>query len=60
LSRADLATGRPGPCIIEEYDATCVVPPGAEAVLDRWDNIVMTLAPPVRAAKRRSKTPAVA
>jgi N-methylhydantoinase A len=53
LRRADLATPRPGPCIIEEYDATCVVPPAAEAALDRFDNIVMTLAAP--APKRARK-----
>ena len=29
LGRADLAAGRAGPLIVEEYDATCVVPPGA-------------------------------
>ena len=34
LRRADLATGRAGPLIVEEYDATCVVPPGASAELD--------------------------
>ena len=28
-SRSDLATSRAGPLIVEEYDATCVVPPGA-------------------------------
>src|SRR5881296_692536 len=33
LDRPDLATPRVGPCIIEEYDATCVVPPGARAAL---------------------------
>ncbi|MEJ0068917.1 MAG: hypothetical protein WDO24_09560 [Pseudomonadota bacterium] len=55
LRREDLASARSGPCIIEEYDATSVVPPRAEAVLDRWDNIVMTLAPPTRAAKRTRK-----
>ena len=41
LSRADLATPRAGPAVIEEYDATCVVPPGARAGLDAWGNIVM-------------------
>jgi N-methylhydantoinase A len=43
LDRADLATACPGPCIIEEYDSTCVVPPGALAVLDRLGNIAITL-----------------
>ena len=29
--------------IIEEYDATCVVPPGATAELDAGGNIVIEL-----------------
>jgi len=29
--------------IIEEYDATCVVPPGARAELDAGGNIVIEL-----------------
>ena len=43
LSRADLGAGRAGPLIIEEYDATCLVPPGARAELDAAGNIVTTL-----------------
>jgi N-methylhydantoinase A len=43
LRRPDLTAPRPGPCIIEEYDATCLVPPRAEAVLDDIGNIVLTL-----------------
>lgn len=43
LRRSDLATARPGPCIIEEYDATCVVPPGWTASLDAGGNIVVQL-----------------
>ena len=43
LSRGDLATPREGPAVIEEYDATCVVPPGARAGLDAGGNIVMEL-----------------
>jgi N-methylhydantoinase A len=31
-----------GPLIIEEYEGTTVVPPGASAVLDACDNIVIT------------------
>jgi N-methylhydantoinase A len=46
VGRGDLAGGRRGPCIVEEYDATCVVPPGARAALDAWGNIVIDLAPP--------------
>jgi N-methylhydantoinase A len=45
LRRPDLTTPRSGPCIVEEYDATCLVPPRAEAVLDRLGNIVLTLGP---------------
>ena len=43
LRRGALAQAQTGPCIIEEYDATCLVPPGARAVLDRFGNIVIDL-----------------
>ena len=43
LRRSDLAKARTGPAIIEEYDATCVVPPGARAALDAGGNIVIDL-----------------
>ena len=44
LSREGLAgRARAGPLIVEEYDATCVVPPGAAASLDAWGNIVIDL-----------------
>lgn len=43
LSRADLAPGRTGPLIVDEYDTTCVVPPGARAELDGAGNIVIAL-----------------
>ena len=43
LRRADLATARQGPCIIEEYDATCVVPPRVSVALDAYDNLVLDL-----------------
>jgi N-methylhydantoinase A len=43
LRRADLATRTAGPCIVEEYDATCLVPPGAHAELDAAGNIVIAL-----------------
>ena len=39
LARADLASPVKGPAIIEEYDATCLIPPGAQAVLDQFGNI---------------------
>jgi N-methylhydantoinase A len=45
LARADLATPVAGPAIVEEYDATCLVPPAAHARLDEWGNIVIELAP---------------
>ena len=43
IDRPDLATAREGPCIVEEYDATCVIPPGARASLDAHGNIVIDL-----------------
>ena len=43
LERAALRDARPGPCIIEEYDATCLVPPNARAGLDEHGNIVIDL-----------------
>jgi N-methylhydantoinase A len=43
LQRSDLAVPHEGPCIIEEYDATCVVPPQAKAVLDAYGNILIDL-----------------
>jgi len=43
LARGDLATPVTGPAVIEEYDATCVVPPGARASLDAWGNVVIEL-----------------
>jgi len=43
LRRQDLSTAKRGPLIVEEYDATCVVPPGATAVLDDDNNILIDL-----------------
>ncbi|HUS96164.1 MAG TPA: hydantoinase/oxoprolinase family protein [Hyphomicrobiaceae bacterium] len=43
LRRSDLRTARTGPLIVEEYDATCVVTPGARAVLDPGGNITIDL-----------------
>jgi N-methylhydantoinase A len=43
IPRADLTTPHQGPCLIEEYDATCVVPPGGTAGLDTYGNIVLDL-----------------
>ena len=39
INRSDLREPRAGPCIIEEYDSTCVVPPGSTANLDPFGNI---------------------
>jgi len=41
INRADLAEPRGGPCIVEEYDSTCVVPPGSTASLDHLGNIAI-------------------
>ena len=44
LARADLEwSPAQGPMVIEEYDATCVVPPAANASLDEFENIVIGL-----------------
>lgn len=46
IDRARLpASPKAGPLIIEEYDATTVVPPGCFARLDEWDNIVIDVNP---------------
>ncbi len=42
VNRSDLRTPRPGPCIVEEYDSTCLVPPGWIARLDGYGDIVMS------------------
>jgi N-methylhydantoinase A len=40
LARGDLASGEhEGPLIVEEYDATTVVPPGWRVSLDPWGSI---------------------
>ena len=43
IAREALSKVQSGPCIIEEYDATCLVPPGGEASLDDYGNIVIEL-----------------
>jgi N-methylhydantoinase A len=43
LRRCDLTSRRPGPLIIEEYDATCLIPPGAHCDLDAGGNIVVEI-----------------
>jgi len=44
VSRSALKTAHHGPCIVEEYDATCLIPPGWTARLDGYGNIVITRA----------------
>jgi len=46
VSRGMLATLTHGPCIVEEFDATCIVPPGASAQLDQHGNIVIDAGEP--------------
>ena len=43
IGRQDVANGYTGPFIVEEYDATCIVPPGAAARLDDYGSIHITL-----------------
>ena len=44
FSRAQLAIAwRAGPLIVQEYDATCLVPRGATAAVDAFGNIRLTL-----------------
>ncbi len=44
VARAQLSTTpRRGPLIVQEYDATCLVPRGASAALDAFGNIRLTL-----------------
>jgi N-methylhydantoinase A len=42
VNRSALKTPYAGPCIVEEYDATCLVPPGWNARLDEYGNIVIS------------------
>ena len=47
LDRCDLEGNTlEGPLIVEEYDATCVVPPGCRATLDMYGNMELTLDAP--------------
>ena len=46
VTRADLSgTPREGPVIVEEYDSTCVVPPGSRVSLDALGNIAVEVTP---------------
>ena len=40
--RAALTGGGEGPCIVEEYDSTCLVPPGVRARVDARGNLVLS------------------
>ena len=42
VTRAALAGGGEGPCIVEEYDSTCLVPPGVGAKVDARGNLVLS------------------
>jgi N-methylhydantoinase A len=42
LGRGDLETETAGPAIIEEYDATCVIPPAWSGRLDAEGSIILT------------------
>ena len=42
VNRSALKAPHAGPCIVEEYDATCLVPPGWNARLDAHGNIVLS------------------
>jgi N-methylhydantoinase A len=50
LNRSSLAKQQAGPCIVEEYDSTCVIPPGCTARLDEFGNILIAVPPPGPAA----------
>jgi N-methylhydantoinase A len=43
VRRSALVTPHAGPCIVEEYNATCVIPPGARASLDALGDILIEL-----------------
>jgi N-methylhydantoinase A len=43
IARSTIGSGLAGPFIVEEYDATCLIPPGASASLDDYGNIDITL-----------------
>ena len=45
LRRSDLATPRAGPGIVEECDATCVIPPRTRAALEGFGKIAVDLSP---------------
>jgi N-methylhydantoinase A len=44
LGRAEIDGTMQGPLLIDEYDSTTVVPPGARVTCDEYANIVMEFA----------------
>ena len=42
VARSALAPGGEGPCIVEEYDSTCLVPPGVRVAVDAKGNLVLS------------------
>ena len=54
VNRAELSAPHSGPCIVEEYDSTCVIPPGCTAHLDRFGNIVIAVAAPASGGQRQA------
>ncbi len=53
IRRATPATPHEGPCIVEEYDATCVISPGAQAALDPLSGRSGGVAPPMQGLSAR-------
>ena len=43
VARFDVTGGAQGPLIVEEYDSTCLVPPGVRATLDPRGNLLLFL-----------------
>ena len=43
INRLQIGEGIDGPCIIEEYDSTCLIPPHAKGSLDESGNIIIDL-----------------
>ncbi len=43
VARSALARDADGPLIVEEYDSTCLVPPGVRATLDPRGNLLLSL-----------------
>ena len=48
-----------GPCVIEEFGSTTVVPPGAGCRVDKWNNLRIQLAPKAKTASQETASPVV-